>query len=138
MRRETDDGRRCPMVPRILTFLVVIALGTLAIGATAFATERGREDAVIARDEDAAGVLATEDGDDDTGGDTDGDTGNTDDGTSGVDSGDGTNSRSTAVSNDTDRSRGDLTRDRTKDGPGTSTRDRTANQTNDRSRTDTR
>jgi hypothetical protein len=127
------------MGPRILTFLVAIALGTFGIGATALAAGRGSDDAVIARDEDAAGVLATEDGDDDTGGTTDGDTGgDTDSGTSDVDSNDGTNSRSTAVSGDQDRSRDDLTRDRTKDGPGTSTRDRTADHTNDASKNDTR
>jgi len=75
-----------------------------------------------------------DDGDDDTndGGD---DTGTNRDGT-GV-SRDATNSRYTGVSRDRDRSRGDLTRDWTRDG-GDRTRDFSRNQTNDRSRNDTR
>ncbi|MGZ8592074.1 MAG: hypothetical protein ACXWYC_01990 [Actinomycetota bacterium] len=133
-----DDGRRRQtMVPRIITFLVVAAVALFgSAGATLADQERSDGDAVLARDEDAGGVLATED-DDDGDGDTD-TNGNTDSFSSGVDSNDGTNSRVTSVSAGDDRSRGDLTRDRTKDGPGTSTRDRTADHTNDRSRNDTR
>jgi hypothetical protein len=88
----------------------------------------------LARDEDDGGVLATVD-DDPGDGDGGDDTGSF---TSGVDSNDGTNSRASAVSRDTDRSRGDLTRDRTKDGPVAATRDPTAGSTNDGSRHDTR
>jgi hypothetical protein len=129
------------MVPRILTFLMIAALAAFGLGATALAGDRPGEDTVFARDEDAGGVLATDE-DDDANGDTGGtgNTGNTNSGgaTSGIDSGDGTDSRHTPVSMDRDRSRGDLTRDRTKDGPGTSTRDRSSNQTNDGTRNDTR
>lgn len=50
---------------------------------------------------------------------------------------DNTSSRVTKVSRDRDKSRADLTKDWTKDG-GTRTRDHSANQTNDRSRNDTR
>lgn len=122
------------MIPRILTFLVVVALAVFgSTGAALASSDKSDPDGVIAREEDAGGVLVT---DDDDGDDTDGD--DSDSFTSNVDSNDGTNSRVTGVSRGDDLSRGDLTRDRTKDGPGTSTRDRTANHTNDRSRTDTR
>lgn len=125
------------MIPRILTFLVVVALAVFgSTGAALAASDRSGPDGVIARNEDAGGVLVTEDGDDTDGDETDG--GDSDSFTSDVDSNDGTNSRVTGVSRDDDLSRGDLTRDRTKDGPGTSTRDRTANHTNDRTRNDTR
>jgi hypothetical protein len=50
---------------------------------------------------------------------------------------DNTNSRVSSVSRDRDHSRGDRTRDWTRDG-GDRTRDKSANQTNDRSRNDTR
>lgn len=128
------------MGPRILTFLVVAALALFGVGTASIAASEERE-TVVSRDEDAGGVLATDDdGDGDDGDDdTDGNTGGgTDSFTSGVESRDNTNSRVTGVSMDTDRSRGDLTRDRTKDGPGTSTRDRSAHQTNDGSKHDTR
>jgi hypothetical protein len=122
------------MIPRILTFLVVVAVAVFGFaGAALAASDRSGSDGVIARDEDTGGVLVT---DDDDGDDTDGD--DSDSVTSNVDSNDGTNSRVTSVSRGDDLSRGDLTRDRTKDGSGTSTRDRTANHTNDRSRNDTR
>jgi hypothetical protein len=127
------------MIPRILTFLVVVGLAVFGLtGAALAASDRSGSDGVIARDEDAGGVLVTDDDGDDTDDtdDTDGD--DSDSFTSNVDSNDGTNSRVTGVSRDDDLSRGDLTRDRTKDGPGTSTRDRTANHTNDRTRNDTR
>jgi hypothetical protein len=140
-RRQEDDGegdgRRYPMGPRILTFLVVAAVTAFGSGGASLAdADRSDDEVVFARDEDAGGVLATDgdDGDDTTDGDGD----NSDSFTSGVDSNDGTNSRSTGVSAGDDRSRGDLTRDWTKDGPGTSTRDRSAGHTNDGSRHDTR
>jgi hypothetical protein len=123
------------MIPRILTFLVVVALAVFGLaGAALAASDRSGSDGVIAREEDTGGVLVTE-GDDDDGDDSGDDS---DSFTSNVDSNDGTNSRVTGVSRGDDVSRGDLTRDRTKDGPGTSTRDRTANHTNDRTRNDTR
>jgi hypothetical protein len=125
------------MVPRILVLLVVGAVALFgSIGAALADQARDDGAAVLARDEDAAGVLAT-DGDDPDEDDDDTD-GNTRSATSGVDSDDATNSRATSVSRGDDRSRGDLTRDRTNDGPGTSTRDRTADSTNDRTRNDTR
>jgi hypothetical protein len=123
------------MVPRILLFLVVGALATFGVG-TALAEPSAGEDTAFAREEDAQGVLTTVEDDDDLGGT--GTNTNTGGASSGIDSNDGTNSRHTARSNDTDKSRGDLTRDRTKDGPGTSTRDRSANDTNDKTRNDTR
>jgi hypothetical protein len=51
---------------------------------------------------------------------------------------DDTNSRVTDVSRDRDRSRGDLTRDLTNDGPGKNNLDTSRNDTNDKSRNDTR
>ena len=51
---------------------------------------------------------------------------------------DNTRSNVTKVSRDRDRSRGDKTRDWTRDGAGKQKRDLSANQTNDRSRNDTR
>jgi hypothetical protein len=122
------------MGARIATFLLALAIAAFGFGGTAFAGNAG-DDVVFVRQEDADGVVALGDDDDDGGDDTGDDTGGI---TSGVDSNDGTNSWLSAVSRDDDRSRGDLTRDRTKDGPGTSTRDRTANSTNDASRNDTR
>ena len=89
------------------------------------------------REDDAVElVLVADDDDDDTNDDTDGggDAPNT--GASAA-TGDGTRSNFTGVSRDRDASRGDKTRDWTRDG-GDNTRDRTANQTNDRSRNDTR
>jgi hypothetical protein len=133
---KSDEGG-VQMLARILTGAVAAGLALFgpvggAIGAEeASASPRGAEVAV-ARDEDESGVLAIVD-EDDTG---DGD--DTDSLTSGVDSDDATNSRVSAVSRDTDRSGGDLTRDRTKDSPGAASRDRTAGSTNDRSRHDTR
>jgi hypothetical protein len=125
-----DDGRRYPMGPRFMTFLVAVALTVFGLGGTSLAdADRADAEIVFGRDEDAGGVLATE-GDD--GDDT------TDGGDGGDDSDDGTNSRVTSASRADDRSRGDLTRDWTKDGPGTSTRDRSAGHTNDGSRHDTR
>jgi hypothetical protein len=120
------------MIGRIATLALA---GAVVVGGpmgSAIAAEtRDRDVVVTKRDEDDDEVitpLAGGDDDDDTG------TGFT----SGADSGDGTNSRKTKVSRDTDRSRGDLTRDRTQDGPGGATRDRSAHATNDRSKHDTR
>jgi hypothetical protein len=123
------------MVWRILTFLVATSLAVFGPAGVLLASEDGRaETAVLARNEDEDSGLVTAPGDDD-GGDDDDDSGGF---TSGVHSNDRTNSRVTRVSRDSDRSRGDLTRDRTKDGPGGPTRDRTRQSTNDGSRHDTR
>jgi hypothetical protein len=113
---------------------VLVLAGAVGLGAPATAMASSNE--AYARQEDVY-VVGTVD--DDGEGDT-GNTGNTGDTskTSGEDSNDNSNSRHSAVSRDRDRSRGDLTKDRTSDGPGTSTRDRSRNQTNDRSRDDTR
>ena len=127
------------MFARILITTVAAGLALFGPVGGAIAEEDAKTStqdvkAAIARDEDDTGVLeVVEDDDDTTGGGDDSDSF-----TSGVSSNDGTNSRVTAVSRDTDRSRGDLTRDRTKDGPGAATRDRTAGSTNDGSRHDTR
>lgn len=51
---------------------------------------------------------------------------------------DGTRSNFTKVSRDRDLSRSDKTRDRTRDGAGDNKRDWSGNQTNDRSRNDSR
>jgi len=135
MEAEREGGN--PMVPRILVLLVVGAVALFGSVGAALA-DQAQDDAaaVLARDEDAAGLIAT--GGDDPDDDDDDTDGNTGSATSGVDIDDATNSRVTSVSRGDDASRGDLTRDRTKDGPGTSTRDRTADSTNDRSRNDTR
>jgi hypothetical protein len=116
----------------------LVTTGLLALPVTS-AVAGG--DTAVKRDEDTPEVVLVADEDDDdtadrvagtaTGGETDSRH------TSGVDSNDGTNSRHTAVSRDRDRSRGDKTKDWTRDG-GDRSRDRSANQTNDRSRNDTR
>jgi hypothetical protein len=77
------------------------------------------------RDEAAPELVLVADDDDDG----DDDTGN---------SRDRTNSRTSAVSRDGERSRGDLTGDRTRDGAGGPKRDWSDNRTNDRSRHDSR
>jgi hypothetical protein len=122
----------------MLLFVVVGTLATFGVAATALAEPAVGEDTAFAREEDAQGVLVTDEDDDDLGGTDTDTTANTNSATSGNNSNDGTNSRHTARSRDTDKSVGDLTRDRTKDGPGTSTRDRSANATNDKSVNDTR
>mgnify|MGYP000846808504 CR=1 FL=1 len=126
------------------------ATTTGLIGFTAPALADGG--GVYKRHDDSGQVVTTVDRDDD---DDDGNT-NASTGTGGGDgtnsntnshAGDGTgdsrskadntNSRVTDVSRDRDKSRGDKTKDWTRDG-GTRTRDHSANQTNDRSRNDTR
>lgn len=96
----------------------------------AFATDL--DQVALRKDEDYVEVVAVDDDDD---GDTNSRTGYT----SGVDSNDRTGSGHTAVSRDGEPSRGDKTRDWTRDGKGDDRRrDWSANQTNDRSRNDTR
>lgn len=88
---------------------------------------------MIAKRDDSATVLLSEDDGDNDDDDTD-DTPNAD--ASGI-SNDGTGSRITAVSQDRDISNDDLTKDWTRDG-GDLTRDFSQNHTNDASRNDTR
>jgi hypothetical protein len=118
------------------------------IGFTAPALADGGS--VYKRDDDGGQVVTTVDRDDD---DDDGNTNTNTGGGDGTNSqtnshaGDGTGdsrsradnttSRVTDVSRDRDKSRGDKTKDWTRDG-GDKTRDHSANQTNDRSRNDTR
>jgi hypothetical protein len=123
--------------------VLFLALGLVAAPAQAFATSDGTGDDVISRrEEDAAELVSMED--DDDGSATGGDTGDTDDSGTGDsndatgDSNDATGSGYSAVSNDRDLSRGDLTRDRTRDGAGGPKRDWSGGHTNDSSRNDTR
>lgn len=135
------------MLWRLLALLVAAPLVMLGPVGSAIAAGDGpgESSAMLTKQEDGdEPVLLDRDDDDDDdqdlyrgGGD---DTDDSDSGgfTSGQNSNDGTNSRRTGVTHNTDRSRGDLTRDRTKDGPGGSTIDRSRHQTNDGSRHDTR
>ena len=129
---------------RLSALAIVGATTTGLIGFTAPALADGGS--IYKRFDDSGQVVTTVDRDDD---DDDDDT-NTDAGTNsdtnshaGAGTGDsrsradGTNSRVTAVSRDRDLSRADKTKDWTREG-GTRTRDHSANQTNDRSRNDTR
>jgi hypothetical protein len=126
------------MIGRIATMTLAGAVAVFGpVGAAIASGDDARHESVVFKREEDVDEVATPF----AGGDDDDDT-NTGGGgtsfTSGVHSGDGTNSRMTSVSRDRDRSRGDLTKDRTKDGPGISTRDRSRHQTNDRSKHDTR
>lgn len=115
-----------------------VGAGILALPVAAVADS---SDVFYKRDDDRADVvMSVEDRDDDDtndGTNNTNNTANTAGDTSGVDSNDATNSNVTAVSRDKDVSQDDLTRDWTRDG-GDKTLDQTANQTNDRSRNDTR
>jgi hypothetical protein len=151
-RRTQETGKENDMNTKLLSLGTLSVAGVVAAGALAFPTAAAwSDDDAVKRDEDTPDVvLVADDDDDDTGarGDatntgntnTGTNTGNTNTGTgtSSGDQNDGTNSRSTAVSRDRDRSRGDKTRDQTLDGAGSQKRDWSANQTNDRSRNDTR
>jgi hypothetical protein len=139
----------------------LVAVGLLSLqGGTAAA------DDLVKRDEDTPDIVLTHGGDDDDDADdtdeatstnsgtnsVEGDaTGNTNSLTSdntgtntGTDTGDSnstsdeTRSRFTSVSRDRDLSRGDKTTDMTNDGPGRKNVDHSKNQTNDKSRNDTR
>jgi hypothetical protein len=121
----------------IPTALLGIA-GATAIGLIGMQAPAVNADEALKRDDDSVELVlvADDDGDDtnddDTNGDDDGDTWSRSRETN-----DNTNSRYTAVSRDRDWSRGDKTRDWTSDG-GEKKRDWSANNTNDRSRNDTR
>ena len=124
-----------------LSTVGIAGLVTTGLLALPVATAVAGGDTAVKRDEDTPDIVLVADEDDDdtadrvAGTDAGGDTNSRN--TSGVDSNDGTNSRHTAVSRDRDRSRGDKTKDWTRDG-GDRSRDHSANQTNDRSRNDTR
>lgn len=122
------------MISRAPILVLVLALGlALPLNGVAVGQEKDSPKAVLARDEDAAHlVVSDDDGDDDDDESNDGHTDRT------GKSNDRTNSRFTGVSRDRDRSRGDLTRDRTRDGKGGEKRDWSRHHTNDRSRNDTR
>lgn len=113
------------------------AFGLVAMSSPTLATA---SDEAAKREDDAPSlVLVADDDDDDTNDDDDDDTQTNSPSYTGQsrDTNDNTNSRVTDVSRDRDKSRGDKTRDWTRDG-GDKTRDKTANNTNDRSRNDTR
>lgn len=127
---------------RLLTAMLATVFGAglflvvPASGATAASDDR----AVLSKRQDAVSELVTVDDDDDDDLNRDETTGNNTNNTRTGNSRSGrdnTNSRVTAVSRDRDLSRRDLTKDWTRDG-GDRTRDHSRNQTNDRSRHDTR
>jgi len=132
---------------RLSTLALAGATTTGLIAFTAPAIADDGDDAAYKRESDTGQVVATadrDDDDDDTGGDTNTGTNSGTNSHAGAATGDsrsradGTNSRVTGVSRDRDHSLDDRTKDWSKDGPGTRTRDHSANQTNDRSRHDTR
>ena len=125
------------MLGRTIIAVLALVLGAAApVGAMVNGEAQSDE---LARREEETLVLVSEDDDVDGEDTTDGGGGGTDDGfTSGGNSNDATNSRHTPVSQDRDRSAGDLTRDRTRDGAGGPRRDWSPGQTNDRSRNDSR
>ena len=110
-----------------------VGAGVLAWpAAAAFADDSDRDELYVKRDEQTAEMVAVDDDDDD---DSNDDT-NSNTGFSRA-TNDNTRSNFTKVSRDRDLSRSDKTKDRTRDG-GDPTRDTSANQTNDKSRNDTR
>jgi len=129
------------MVMRIVTFMLA---GLVVIGgpaAVVLAGDGSRDiEAFVRRDDDDDAELAVAERDDDSGGGgTDSNSGGGGGGfTSGVNSGDWTDSRFTPVTWDKDISRGDLTRDFTDDGAGGPKRDWSRHQTNDWTRNDSR
>ena len=107
-----------------------------AIGLIGMQAPAVNADEALKRDDDSVElVLVADDDGDDTNGNTNDD--DTNDDTRSRETNDNTRSNFTGVSRDRDNSRGDKTRDWTRDG-GDRTRDKSANQTNDRSRNDTR
>jgi hypothetical protein len=128
---------------RLSTLALAGATATGLIAFTAPAIADDGDGAAYKREDDSGQVVATVDRDDDDD-DTNTGTNSATNSHAGAGTGDsrsradGTNSRVTGVSRDRDHSRDDRTKDWSKDGPGTRTRDHSANQTNDRSRHDTR
>lgn len=120
----------------IAALAAVLGFGLFALTQSASATA---EDVVAKREDSATVLLSEDDGDEDGDDDTDTDseeTGASSPSGTGV-SNDATGSRVTSVSRDRDISNDDLTKDRTMDG-GDPTLDRTANSTNDATKNDTR
>lgn len=119
----------------------LVGVGLLALPTTTVSADLG--DTVTKRDDNAVELVLVDDDDDDDSNDRDSRSQASRDTTRGTGSSrsraDGTNSRYSKVSRDRDHSRGDRTKDWTRDGRGEDrTRDFTQNQTNDRSRHDTR
>jgi hypothetical protein len=138
---DTFDERNTPMnITRIIPVALTGVVGLTAAGLITMGSPAVSADDAAKRDDDTQElVLVGDDDDDDTNdntGDsnTDGDNYDTSRNTN-----DNTRSNFTGVSRDRDLSRGDKTRDWTRDGKGgDKTRDHSANQTNDRSRNDSR
>lgn len=125
---------------RLLTALLatVFGAGLFLVVPTSGATAASDDRAVLSKRQDAVSDLVTVDDDDDLNRDeTTGNNTNASKTGNSRSARDNTNSRVTAVSRDRDLSRRDLTKDWTRDG-GDRTRDHSRNQTNDRSRHDTR
>ena len=119
------------------TLLGVAALAVLGLVGMSTPVVSAAADEAAKREEDTTSiVLVADDDDDDTFDDTNGDNTESRTGQS-ANTNDNTASNFTGASRDRDNSRGDKTRDWTRDG-GDRTRDWSANQTNDRSRNDTR
>jgi hypothetical protein len=124
---------------KLMSVATLSITGLVTVGLLALPTTASANDELAKREEDGVDlVLMDDDDDDDTNEDTNDDDDTNGDTNSGTgNSNDNTGSRYTGVSRDSDNSRGDQTKDWTRDG-GDRTRDRSANQTNDRSRNDTR
>ena len=121
----------------IPTALLGIA-GATAIGLIGLQTPAVNADEALKREDDAVELVLVADDDETNDDETDDDGGDEGDTRSrSRETNDNTNSRYSAVSRDRDISRGDRTRDWTSDG-GEKLRDWSANNTNDRSRNDTR
>lgn len=134
-------------IGRMFTFMVIGCVATALSGpawASSFSKDLAEDVSIAKRDDEAYGIEAAVDDDDD---DLNGATGNTatdnsdgataNTGEASAQTNDNTGSGYSKASRDQDRSRGDRTKDRTRDG-GDPTRDRTRNSTNDDSRNDTR
>ena len=134
---------------KLVSISTLAVAGAVTTGLIAFQTPASAdEDAAFRKDDNPDVVMAVDDDDDDDTFGRDGDTRTRTNGQTRTNGGDtntgasrstrdGTNSRFTGVSRDRDLSRSDKTKDWTRDG-GDRTRDHSANQTNDRSRNDTR
>ena len=129
---------------KIVSTALLALVGLVAVGLLSLQTAGSSQanDEVSKRDDDSPDLVLVADDDDDDTNDNTRNTKNTGTNTrnTGVsrNTSDNTNSRFTAVSRDRDLSRSDKTRDWTRDGKGGLKRDWSANQTNDRSRNDTR
>ncbi|HSU03659.1 MAG TPA: hypothetical protein VLK03_13995 [Nocardioides sp.] len=127
------------MMRKLLPTALLSIAGMAVIGLVAMSApvvSSAADEAAKREDDTPSLVLVADDDDDDTNDDDDTQDGDTRTGAS-ANTNDNTASNFTGVSRDRDNSRGDKTRDWTRDG-GDRTRDWSANQTNDRSRNDTR